>query len=38
MALYCGQSCSLVNDVRSAAEIVKDVAREADALLSEKAV
>lgn len=33
-ALYCGQSCSLVSDIRPAAEIVKDLAREAEALLS----
>ncbi len=33
-ALYCGQSCSLVGDIRPAAEIVADVARTAEACLS----
>ena len=33
-ALYCGQSCSLVNDIRPAAEIVQETAREAQALLT----
>ena len=28
-ALYCGQSCSLVNDIRPAGEIVQEMAREA---------
>jgi nitronate monooxygenase/enoyl-[acyl-carrier protein] reductase II len=32
-ALYCGQSCSLVNDIRPAADIVRDLAREAEASL-----
>jgi NAD(P)H-dependent flavin oxidoreductase YrpB (nitropropane dioxygenase family) len=35
-ALYCGQSCSLVNDIRPAADIVQDLAREAHALLTSK--
>ena len=29
-ALYCGQSCSLVNDIRPAHDIVMDLAREAN--------
>jgi NAD(P)H-dependent flavin oxidoreductase YrpB (nitropropane dioxygenase family) len=33
-ALYCGQSCSLVDDIRPAAEIVQDLAREAEAVLT----
>ena len=37
-ALYCGQSCSLVNDIRPAAEIVQDLARQAEALLTPKPV
>lgn len=28
-ALYCGESCSLVNDIKSADRIVKDIVREA---------
>ena len=36
-ALYAGQSCSLVNDIRPAAEIVRDLAREAEAVLHSKA-
>ena len=32
-ALYCGQSCSLVNDIRPAAEIVQDLARQATHVL-----
>jgi nitronate monooxygenase len=35
-ALYCGQSCSLVNDIRPAADIVKDLANEAEAALTPK--
>lgn len=30
-ALYCGESCSLVNDIKPAAQIVEDIMREADA-------
>ncbi len=37
-ALYCGQSCSLVNDIRPAAQIVHEVARQAEALLAPKPV
>ena len=37
-ALYCGQSCSLVNDIRPAAEIVQDLARQAEALLTSELV
>ena len=33
-ALYSGQSCSLVNDIKPAAEIVKDLVRGAEAALS----
>jgi nitronate monooxygenase len=36
-ALYCGQSCSLINDIRPAAEIVKQLARDADAVLTGRA-
>jgi nitronate monooxygenase/enoyl-[acyl-carrier protein] reductase II len=28
-ALYAGESCSLINDIKPAAEIVRDVVREA---------
>jgi len=33
MALYAGQSCSLVNDIKPAAQIVGDVMRDAEATL-----
>jgi len=33
-ALWCGESAALVNDIRPAADIVRDVAREADAILA----
>ena len=33
-ALYSGQSCSLVNDIKPAAEIVKDLVKGAEAALS----
>jgi NAD(P)H-dependent flavin oxidoreductase YrpB (nitropropane dioxygenase family) len=36
-ALYAGQSCSLVNDIRPAAEIVGDLARGAEAAFQSKA-
>ena len=32
-ALYAGESCSLINDIKPAAEIVKDVIKEAEELL-----
>lgn len=32
-ALYCGQSCSLIDDIRPAAEIVRSLAEDAEALL-----
>ena len=32
-ALYAGQSCGLVNDLRPAAAIVEDIAREAEAII-----
>ena len=32
--LYCGQSCSLVDDIRPAADIVRDLARAADSVLA----
>ncbi len=35
-ALYCGQSCSLIHDIRPAAEIVRDLAREAEVALAER--
>jgi NAD(P)H-dependent flavin oxidoreductase YrpB (nitropropane dioxygenase family) len=31
-ALYCGESCSLISDVRPAAEIVRTLAADADAV------
>jgi NAD(P)H-dependent flavin oxidoreductase YrpB (nitropropane dioxygenase family) len=31
--LYCGQSCALVNDIKSAAQIVRDLVEGAEALL-----
>ena len=37
-ALYCGQSCSLVGDIRPAADIVTDLARDAAALLASRPV
>ena len=37
-ALYCGQSCSLVDDIRPAADIVTDLARDAAALLASRPV
>ena len=37
-ALYCGQSCSLVNDIRPAAQIVQELARQAEALLTSELV
>ena len=33
-SLWCGESATLVNDIRPAAEIVRDVAREADEILA----
>ena len=33
-ALYCGQSCSLVHDIRPAGQIVHELSREAHALLA----
>jgi nitronate monooxygenase len=33
-ALWCGESVNLVNDIKPAADIVRDVAREADAVLA----
>jgi len=35
MALYAGESCSLVNDIRPAAAIVRDVIAEAEVVLRE---
>ena len=37
-ALYCGQSCSLVHDIRPAADIVADLAREATDVLASPAL
>ena len=37
-ALYCGQSCSLVHDIRPAADIVADLAREATDVLASRPV
>jgi nitronate monooxygenase len=36
-ALYAGQSCSLVNDIKPAAEIVRDLVRGAEAVLHSNA-
>ncbi len=33
-ALYCGQSCALVGDIRPAAAIVTELARDAEARLA----
>ena len=33
-ALYAGESCGLVNDIKPAAAIVRDVVAEAEAVLS----
>jgi len=33
-ALWCGESAALVNDIKPAGDIVRDVAREADAILA----
>jgi hypothetical protein len=33
MALYAGQSCALVNDIKPAAQIVSEVMRDAEAML-----
>jgi NAD(P)H-dependent flavin oxidoreductase YrpB (nitropropane dioxygenase family) len=32
-ALYCGESCSLVNDIKPAAAIVRDLVREAESVI-----
>jgi hypothetical protein len=34
-ALYAGESCSLVNDIKPAAAIVRDVIAEAESVLRE---
>jgi len=34
-ALYAGESCSLVNDIKPAAQIVRDVVREAEEVLAQ---
>ncbi len=34
-ALYCGESCSLVNDIKPAAHIVRDMVREAEQVIAE---
>ncbi len=34
-ALYCGESCSLVNDIKPAAHIVRDIAREAEQIIAQ---
>jgi len=33
--LWAGESCSVVNDIKPAAQIVKDLVREAEAALAE---
>ena len=35
VALYAGESCSLINDVKPAAQIVQDLVREADEVLEQ---
>ena len=32
-ALYAGESCTLINDIKPAAQIVRDVVREAEEVL-----
>ena len=32
--MWAGESCSVVNDVKPAGEIVRDIARDAEAVLS----
>ena len=34
-ALYCGESCSLVNDIKPAAQIVRDMVHEAEQVIAE---
>jgi nitronate monooxygenase/enoyl-[acyl-carrier protein] reductase II len=34
-ALYAGESCSLVNDIKPAAQIVREVVHEAEAVLEQ---
>ena len=34
-ALYCGESCALVNDIKPAAQIVRDMVREAEQVIAE---
>ena len=34
-ALYCGESCSLVNDIKPAAHIVRDIVREAEQIIAQ---
>jgi nitronate monooxygenase/enoyl-[acyl-carrier protein] reductase II len=34
-ALYAGESCSLVHDIKPAAQIVRDVVREAEQVMEE---
>jgi NAD(P)H-dependent flavin oxidoreductase YrpB (nitropropane dioxygenase family) len=36
MALYAGQSCGLVNDLRPAGEIVKSIAGEAREIIQKR--
>jgi NAD(P)H-dependent flavin oxidoreductase YrpB (nitropropane dioxygenase family) len=35
VALYAGESCSLINDIKPAAQIVRDVVREAEEILKQ---
>jgi hypothetical protein len=34
-ALYAGESCSLIHDIKPAAEIVRDLMREADEVIEQ---
>ena len=34
-ALHCDESCSLVNDIKPAAQIVRDIVREAEQAIGE---
>jgi nitronate monooxygenase/enoyl-[acyl-carrier protein] reductase II len=34
-ALYCGESCSLVNDIKPAGQIVRDMVHEAEQAIAE---
>ena len=35
LALYAGEACSLVNDIKPAAQIVQDLVREAEEVIEQ---